>query len=337
MSIFPLKAMKHPRARIALLIVAVAFVGFGLFAVQRCPTSLLRCARALYVREVAEDDYEPADIWTGVDEVELYGVQYPPEEEYDRLRRMGIDTILIDFSIGADPARWVEQLDLAGDADLSVVAWLWKPGWSLDEGTGTWKMDPRAATFLETVEGHPALFAVYGTHEAYWNGCFDCGYTTEQLQDLYSQIKEIADVPVYSSFGEFHYWANMGPETTFADGICDYCDSWYYPVREGGEYDIEKYRRTLELELSRVRELAPESQFIWVLQGFGSEQWGKELPSRDQLREMVAIAAEADVDGVWFYPWKFDSSEYESVLGDAPELQEVIAESAPLFGRRGAE
>ena len=124
----------------------------------------------------------------------------------------------------------------------------------------------------------------------------------------------------------------MGGSTTFADGICDYCDSWYYPVSADGEYDREGYITYLRTEVATVRELAPNSKFIWVLQAFGSEMWDKRLPTPEQLTEMAALAAEADLDGIWWYPWTF-SDVYEQVLGDSPELQQVIADSAELFDR----
>lgn len=333
---------KSPR-RVALVVLLslalAAVVAVGYVISDRCPNDPTRCAQAANTKWISDDDYVPSPdlVWTTVDGVDFFGVQYPDPEDYDTITALGADTILIDFGIGSEPERWTAQLDEAEAAGLNVVAWLWPEGWQIDEDTDQWVFDDRAVTFLETVEGHPALFAVYGTHEAYWNGCYDCGQTTAQLQDLYRRIKEYADVPVYSSFGEFHFWAEMGSETAFADGVCDYCDSWHYPVKAEGVYDLDGYRTKLELELSVFRELAPNSKFVWVLQGFGSERWGKELPSADQLREIAAIAAEADIDGVWWYPWDFDSSEYESVLGDAPELQEVIAESAPLFGRHRSE
>lgn len=255
----------------------------------------------------------------------FYGMQYVPEADMATVAELGVNTILHDFRFNGTPEEWIELLDTAAGHGFKVVAWLWPNGWQWNAETGQWTIDPQARLFVETVVDHPALLAVYGTHEGYWQGGYGNGYTTAQLQTLYRQIKEIADVPIYSAFGDFAFWRYYSPETVFADGVCDYCDVQYYPVLDSG-YDIEEYVDRLALELSTVRELAPNSKFVWVMQAFESELSGRVMPSADQMREIASIALETDVDGVWWYVWNFDTNQYEDFLGKHPELYPVVRE-----------
>jgi hypothetical protein len=263
--------------------------------------------------------------------IEFYGMQFVPTEDYEQVRELKIDAVLRDFPIEAGAERWREMLDDADDAGLRVVAVLWEPGWSWNEETGQWDMDPRAVQFLHTVEGHPALLAVYTTHESYWNGCFGCGYTTPQLQQLYRQIKAIADVPTYAALGEIEFWRDFSEETTLANGVCDYCDIWYYPVLEGGTYNRAEYVNRLYRESAAMRELAPDSKLVWVLQAFASQDAGRRLPNADQLLEMAELAAQISPDGIWWYPWTFDETEYQEVLKDNPHLHDVVREAHAAF------
>jgi len=257
-------------------------------------------------------------------------MQYVPEEDLGVVSALGVNVVLQDFAIDATPSEWLAKLDAAAENDVEVVAWQWIPGWEWDEASGRWDFDARAESFLRTVEGHPALLAVYGTHEAYWKGCVGCGYTTAQLQTLYSQIKSIADVAVYSSFDGFEFWREFSAETTIADGVCDYCDTWYYPVLTD-EYDRAEYVDRLARELTTFRELAPNSKFVWVLQAFESELSGRRLPSAEQLADMAELALWADIDGLWWYTWTFDETQYEHVLSDHPELHPVVRDTYDKF------
>lgn len=259
------------------------------------------------------------------DKVPFYGMQYVPEEDMATVAALGINTILHDFPLNGTPEDWIDILDTAASHGFKVVAWQWPAGWQWDDATDQWIIEPQARLFIETVVDHPALLAVYGTHEAYWNEGYGKGFTTAQLQMLYRQIKEIADVPVYSAFGDFAFWRYYSPETIFADGICDYCDVQYYPVQDDG-YKIDEYKERLALELATVRELAPNSKFIWVMQSFESAKAERLMPSADQMREIATIALEADVDGVWWYVWDFDTNQYQDFLGMNPDLHPVVRE-----------
>lgn len=326
----------------------VAFLGLGLLAAigagvwwslappycQSEPGVCQRLAYERYVKPIVEEPVEEAELaeLPQIDQtIDFYGIQYVPEDDFDQVKALNADTVLQDFPIDAGPDGWLAQLDAADAADLRVVAWLWTPGWEWDEAAGEWAVDSRAVSFLETIEGHPALLAVYGTHEAYWNECFGCGYTTAQLQILYNQIKAIADVPIYSAFSGFESWQARGEETTFADGVCDYCDTWYYPVLADGTYDRQTYIDRLYTELKTFRELAPNSRFVWVLQGFASERSGRSMPNEEQLADMAELASRVDIDGLWFYVWSFDAEQYEDVLGARGELHEVVRTSYDEF------
>lgn len=256
----------------------------------------------------------------------FYGMQYVPLSDLDEVADLGVNTLLQDFPRD-DPAAWTEMLDAAAARDMKVVAWQWPSGWEWDDSSRTWSVTPAGRRFIETVADHPALLAVYGVHEPYWNECFGCGWTSDELRDLYRKIKAIRDVPVYAAFDGFAFWENRSPETTFGPGICDYCDTWYYPVLEDGSYDRAEYVDRLATELALVRELAPQSKFVWVVQAFASERSGRALPNAAQAREMADLALATDIDGLWWYTWTFDEAQYEQVLADEPALHPVVRDA----------
>lgn len=258
-------------------------------------------------------------------ELEFYGMEYVDNpNEYSQVAGLGINTVMLDFAADGNPASWLGQLDQAQASGFQVVAVFYPDGWSWDEASSDWVFTDQAVEFLETVEGHSALFAVYSLHEPYWRDCYGCGYTTAQQQSLYSDIKAIADVPIYASFSSFQ-WAHetYGEDYAFADGIADYGDTWFYPSERRG-YDEVTYRETLESELAYVRSQAPNTKFVWVMQAFGSKEWGKRMPTYDQMVDLASAAMEYDIDGVFWYTWDFDQREYQQVLSEHPDLQWAV-------------
>ena len=329
------------------LIVALSNIGWTVSnSPSYCQVEPTSCIRIAYQKLVAVWPPLLPSQSTGLpprsgDKKPFYGMQYVPNNALETVAGLGIDMLLNDFPLNGTPEQWIAQLDLAAEHNMKVVAWQWPTGWQWNEAAATWDIDSQARLFVETVADHPALFAVYATHEAYWNECYSCGYTTAELQMLYSQIKEIAEVPIYSAFGDYDFWRHYSADTIFADGVCDYCDVQYYPVQDSG-YQLDEYIDRLALELATVRELAPNSKFVWVMQSFESAEAKKVMPNAEQMREIASIALETDVDGVWWYVWNFDESQYQDVLSKHPELfpvvreiyEEYIYEEPPPLSRR---
>ena len=258
----------------------------------------------------------------------FYALQYVDEANYDIAESMNINVILIDFDHDGSPQEWTAALDTAQAHNLQVIAWQWTPGWQWN-GTN-WTIDSQAELFLETVENHPALFAVYSLHEPYWNECFGCGYTTTQQQMLYTQIKAIADVPIYSSIGEIAYYAQYAEDnnvdTLFADGICDYCDTFYYPFKDGDVYERDEVIDYLNAELAIASEHAPNSKIIWVMQVFAQKQgYNLRMPTADEIEDLAEIAYATDIYGISWYTWTFDDDYYD-FLENHPELFSVIGD-----------
>lgn len=342
------------RSMLLLILTAVAFVGVGctdLLTPRFCSTSPTNCSRVAFHRYLEPlldgGKTTEADIPLRLDaasvertapipstrsskpDLPFYGMQYVPTDDLDTVAALGVNAVLQDFPHD-DPEVWIEMLDAAQARDMKVVAWQWPSGWEWDDNAETWTITPSGRRFIETVADHPALLAVYGVHEPYWNECFGCGWTTAQLRDLYRKIKRVRNVPVYAAFDGFDFWRDYGSETTFGPGVCDICDTWYYPVLDD-EYDRDEYINRLATELSLFRELAPNSQFVWVVQAFGSDRSGRSLPNAYQLREMVDLALWADIDGLWWYTWDFDSSQYEEVLSDHRHLHPVVRDAYDDF------
>jgi len=255
----------------------------------------------------------------------FYGVQYVYSDELETVQELGVEVVLMDFEHDGPPGDWLAYLDEAQAQGIQIIAWLWPPGWDWDGAQ--WQIDYQAELFVQTVAGHPALFAVYSLHEPYWRGCEGCGYTTAEQQALYGAIKAIADVPIYSEVDSMSFWTARGEETAFADGICDYCSTWYYPFKEGGVYEREAFIAQLTADLAVTRERAPNSKLVWTMQSFAQgAPYHLRMPDADEMRDLASIVYSTDIDGALWYPWYWDDDQYSDFLSNHPELYPVVRE-----------
>jgi hypothetical protein len=252
----------------------------------------------------------------------FYGMEYAYLDDLSTVRGLGIEVIMTDVPHDAPAASWLAFLDAAQVQGLRVILWLWPQGWTWN-GTA-WQFDAQARLFLQTVANHPALLAVYALHEPYWNGCDGCGYSTATQQALYSAIKAIAKVRIYSELGSIADWTAQGPSTAFADGVCDYCAIWYYPFKQGGVYERDKVIAQLTADLAVARERAPKSKIVWGMQSFAQgAPYRLRMPSAAEMEDLASIVYSNDLAGGWWYPWKFNSL-YNDFLFNHQELYPVV-------------
>ena len=247
----------------------------------------------------------------------FYGMEFVPEGDLGTVKGLGTEVVLWAVSHDGTPESWLAYLDEAQAQGVKVITWLWPQGWNWN-GNG-WQIDAQARSFVQTVAGHPALFAVYALHEP-----VDSGYTTAEQQALYDAIKALADVPIYSETDSMSLWETVGgEECTFEDGICDYCATWYYPFFKGSVYDRDQLIDRLTADLSVTREQAPNSKFVWLMQSFASSGPYR-MPTADEMRDLASIVYSMDVDGALWYVWQFDP--YSDFLSNDPELYPVVRE-----------
>jgi hypothetical protein len=251
----------------------------------------------------------------------FYGMEFVYLDDLDEARALGVEVIMTDLPHDGTPADWLSFLNAAQARGIRVVPWLWPQGWHWDGYA--WHLDAQARLFLQTVVGHPALFAVYALHEPYWNGCEGCGYSTATQQALYNAIKAIADVPIYSEIGSISGWTARGPATAFADGVCDYCANWNYPFKDGGVYERDQVIAQLTADLAVAGERAPQSKVVWMMPAFEYSPDDLRMPSANEMRDLASIVYSTTVAGAWWYPWKFNDL-YSDYLYNHPELYPTV-------------
>ena len=313
---------KHIRYGIALMLMLVCMSAFSFMMVTRSVKQVAYEGTAPLV-DAQRDSPSATDASCGLTALcePFYGMQFVDLDDLDKVREMGVEVIVTDLPHDGTPANWLSFLDAAQAHGIRVIPWLWPQGWAWD-GTA-WQIDPKARLFLQTVAGHPALFAVYALHEPYWNGCEGCGYTTATQQALYRALKAIANVPLYSEIGSVAGWTARGQATTFADGICDYCATWYYPFKDGGIYERNQLIANLTAELAVARERAPHSKIVWMMPAYEYPPDHTRIPSADEMRDLASIVYSKGVTGAWWYPWKFGDL-YTDFLFNHPELYATV-------------
>ncbi|MDW8214534.1 MAG: endo alpha-1,4 polygalactosaminidase [Roseiflexaceae bacterium] len=259
----------------------------------------------------------------------FYGIQYVPLDELPQVRALGFDLVLTNFAYDADPTEWVTYLDTAWSLDMRVIPWLWPEGWTLDRQTGVWTIDATARRFLETVAAHPATFAVYALHEPYWMECDTCGFTSAEEQALYRAIKQIAPVPIYSEINGFTFWAEATPEKAIAPGVCDYCQTGFYPFLTDGTYQRDELITHIQREIATLQRLAPESRLIWTMPAFEYHADELRMPTSDEMWDYASLVySRPEISGAWWYMWRWDNDLYSSYLALHPELHPTVRKIA---------
>ena len=247
----------------------------------------------------------------------FYGMQFVQQDELGTVRKLGVEVVLMALPHDGAPSDWLGYLDAAKAEGIHVIPWLWPQGWTWVGAT--WEIDAQARLFLRTVAGHPALLATYGLHEPYWNECEGCGYTTAAQQALYRAIKAIADVPLYSEINGIAYWTARGEATAFADGICDYCQTSYYPFKDARVYERDRAINGLRTDLAVARDRAPHSKIVWTMPAFAYPGGGFRVPTAEEMRDLASVVYSEQIAGAWWYPWQF-SDLYTDFLRNHREL-----------------
>ena len=285
--------------------------------------------KALAGQTWTAENHSAADVLPlGSDLVEpYYGMHFVDSSDLSTVKDLGTEVVLMALRHDGTPEEWLGYLNAAWAAEIRVIAWLWPEGWSWD-GTA-WHIDEQAELFVQTVSAHPGLLAVYALHEPYWNGCWGCGYTTTEQQALYATIKAIADVPIHSAVDSMSAWTSYAEkyhmDTAFADGICDYCETWYHPFLEGGAYERSELVAQLEADLAVAEARAPNSRIVWSMQCFAQDEYYR-MPDDEEMRDLASIVYARDVDGALWYPWNRGSDLYSDSLVNHPELYPVVLE-----------
>lgn len=259
----------------------------------------------------------------------FYGIQFVPLAELPQVRALGFDLVLTDFTYDAAPTEWVTYLDTAWSLNMRVIPWLWPEGWTLDRQTGVWTIDTTAQRFLETIARHPATFAVYALHEPYWMECDTCGYTTAEQQALYRAIKQIAPVLIYSEINGLTFWAEATPEKAIASGVCDYCQTTFYPLLTNGRYLRDELITQIQREIATLQRLAPESRLIWTMPAFEYHEDDLRMPTSDEMWDYASLVySRPEISGAWWYMWRWDNDLYSSYLALHPELHPTVRKIA---------
>ena len=236
-------------------------------------------------------------------------------------KSLGMNTIVQTFStrvIGTGQEQdWLIFLDEAERADIKIIARLWP----LEDWVGqAFDLGP-VATFLNVVQGHPALQGYLGLHEPLEK------YTSEQLRTFYTGVKEIAPhTPIAHYIGNMALFENSPrfPGRDFSDGICDICIVWCTPFQseDGTPVFVEtEVRETIEQNHALIASRDPDAQ-LWFLgqtYALAEHRHALRMPTPEEMEALFVIATENDqLDGFLWYPWYHGN--YDHVLGE-PEME----------------
>lgn len=120
------------------------------------------------------------------------------------------------------------------------------------------------------------------------------------------------------------YWTAKEPATAFADGVCDYCATWYYPFTADGAYERQELITRLQADLAVAKERAPNSKIVWLMQSYAQPNpSGLRMPTAAEMEDLAAIVYASDVFGALWYTWQFEGL-YDDFLFNHPELYPVV-------------
>jgi hypothetical protein len=263
----------------------------------------------LALRPEAEPTPTPAPSYHGVVRI--------PREAWQTARD-GLGADFVEFTVRPNwpDSDITDGLDTAQNMGLQVLLHIHDTSqptdvpWSPSAG-----VTARGAEILRLVEGHPALWAVYGFEEP-----FD--YTSEgyvspdEQRALYAAIKATADVPLYSDMATIARAESEG--LALSDGMCDVCcvAPTHWP---------DDPTARLDAEVDTWRRLMPGSQLAVMVNVYEALP-GYAMPTAGQLRNLAERLCALGLPYL-YYPWQHGA--YGRTLADVEELWPVIAEGCP--------
>lgn len=241
-----------------------------------------------------------------------HGVVRTNQSDWETIRtELGAQVVEMLVRPSTADAEILASLDAAQELGLLVLLHIHDRGqptevpWSPSIG-----VTPRGAEILRLIEDHPAVWAIYAFEEPF--DYTSAGHVTpDQQRELYTAIKAIADVPVYSDLSTISRAEREG--LTLSDGMCDICC-----VAPGWPDDpIAK----LNAEVSTWQRLMPNSQLAVMVNAYdaGSRYV---MPTAEQIRSFRSQLCALGLPYL-YYPWQH--SRYTRALQDVPDLWPVIA------------
>jgi len=258
---------------------------------------------------------EPADTVASTSHLGAiwHGVVRTNQSDWGTIRtELGAQVVEMLVRPSTADAEILAGLDAAQEMGLLVLLHIYDRSQPTDvpwsPGVG---VTPRGAEILRLVEDHPAVWAIYAFEEPF--DYTSAGHVTpDQQRELYTAIKAIADVPVYSDLSTISRAEREG--LTLSDGMCDICC-----VAPGWPDDpIAR----LNAEVSTWQRLMPNSQLAVMVNVYDAGSTYV-MPTAEQIRSFRSQLCALDLPYL-YYPWQHGS--YIRELQDVPDLWPVIAE-----------
>jgi hypothetical protein len=251
---------------------------------------------------------------TKVPSVAYHGVVRSPQSSWPTISgELGAEIVEMLVTPSTSNAQILSGLDSARSMGLSVLLHIHDSSqptsvpWSPRVG-----VTARGAEILQLVEGHPALWAIYGFEEPF--DYTSPGHVTpDEQRELYAAIKAIADVPLYSDLSSIARAEQEGLD--LSDGMCDYCcvapTNWPTDPAPRLMNEVDTWQR-----------LMPNSRLAVMVNVYDAGS-SYVMPTAEQIRDFRVHLCNLNLPYV-YYPWQHGA--YTRTLEDVPELWPVIAE-----------
>lgn len=256
--------------------------------------------------------------------------------ELRQLKTLGINIVEQSFTRGSTLYDWRAFLDVAAQEAIYVI-----PG--LLDAPPTWngtRFDlGQNEALLRGIQNHPALYAILILDDPF-HPKFGGAFTTDRLQLLYQQIKQIAPnarVMIKFNRGILKAEQEKNPRVAFQAGLCDICAIGALEFRDYG--DGKKFRRDdllVNHNYSRalIKRQNPQAQLWTSVQVFGApvrlandESTTYYLPPPGELQQAIDLIlspdlqAKAKLDGIVWQQWSSDTVAREPIQFTLRDLE----------------
>lgn len=268
--------------------------------------------------------------------VDAYHMHWPPSEDWSTVASLGIDTIVVTMNPDR-PGEWTSLFDQAIEEGLRLIVALWPLPYNFVGAEANIDAALPFFSFLNSNTDYRAqMFALWGNDEPYWQGCYGCGWTTEQMVNLRTAIREVVpDLPIYYDMGDLAFWEDRCKNraspfylrTCIDDAAYDYLAIYFRANMTPEEIQIKlNVNRTL-LDGANSLDRPLEIRLVSFLNSYQLIRGPYNIPMPtydDILRIGRQIIGSGAVDTYGYYPWCMDI--YDDCLSKHRELWPAIKE-----------